>query len=125
MAKNQTNLNTAAERLRWKAMKRVGFWLQVKADRLDEYKERHQNVWPEMLDALREAGWHNYSLFLREDGLLFGYVETDDLPSIVAAMSNQEVNHRWQEEMASFFETTEGRAPDKSFIQLEEVFHLD
>jgi len=52
--------------------------LQVKPDRLEEYKERHRNVWPEMQAALRETGWNNYSLFLRSDGLLVGYLETED-----------------------------------------------
>ena len=48
-------------------MERVCFLLKVKPEKLDEYKERHKAVWPEMLQALREAGWHNYSIFLRED----------------------------------------------------------
>jgi L-rhamnose mutarotase len=106
-------------------MARVGFYLQVKADRLDEYRERHREVWPDMLAALRETGWRNYSLFLREDGLLFGYVELDDLDAAVAAMSEREVNARWQAEMAPFFEQLDGRRPDEGFIRLEEVFHLD
>ena len=50
-----------------------------KPDRLEEYRARHAAVWPEMLHALPDTGWHNYSLFLREDGLLIGYLETDDL----------------------------------------------
>lgn len=49
---------------------RICFCLQVKTDRLEEYKARHQAVWPEMLEALRAEGWRNYSLFLRDDGLL-------------------------------------------------------
>ena len=56
----------------------VGFLLKVKPHMMDEYKRRHAEVWPEMLAALSETGWHNYSLFMREDGLLFGYVETPD-----------------------------------------------
>jgi L-rhamnose mutarotase len=51
-------------------MQRVCCLLKVKKDRIEEYKERHKAVWPEMLQALRETGWHNYSLFLPEDGLL-------------------------------------------------------
>ena len=58
-------------------MKRVGFQFKVRQDRLAEYKEHHKQVWPEMLAALRETGWQNYTLFLREDGLIFGYFETD------------------------------------------------
>jgi L-rhamnose mutarotase len=105
--------------------KRVGFYLRVRAERLEEYKQRHRHVWPDMLEALRETGWRNYSLFLREDGLLFGYVELDDLDAAVAAMATKEVNARWQADMAPFFESLEGQRPDEGFIQLEEVFHLD
>ena len=65
-------------------MQRICFVLQVKADRLKEYKERHRAVWPEMLDALRETGWTNYSLFLRSDGLLVGYLETQDFDPVPA-----------------------------------------
>ena len=75
-------------------MQRVGFVLKVKADRLEEYKKRHEQVWPEMLDVLRETGWNNYSLFLREDGLLFGYLETPDFDKALASMAEKEVNGR-------------------------------
>jgi L-rhamnose mutarotase len=106
-------------------MERVGFVLKVKADRLEEYRQRHKQVWPEMLEALRETGWHNYSLFLREDGLLFGYLETPDFSQALAGMAELEVNARWQAEMAPFFESLEGRRPDEGLLRLEEVFHLD
>ena len=106
-------------------MDRVCFLLRVDPERLDEYKERHRNVWPEMRDALREAGWRNYSLFLRPDGLLIGYVEVEpDLETAVARMEATEVNARWQAEMAEFFELPSGARPDTGLVQLEEVFHL-
>ncbi|WP_228386256.1 L-rhamnose mutarotase [Ornithinicoccus halotolerans] len=104
---------------------RVCFQLQVRPDRIEEYKERHRQVWPEMQQALRETGWHNYSLFLREDGLLIGYFETPSLPDAVAGMAAREVNARWQAEMAAFFEDLDGATPDTGFLRLEEVFHLD
>lgn len=106
-------------------MQRVGFVLKVKQDRLAQYKVRHQQVWPEMLEALRETGWHNYSLFLREDGLLFGYLETPDFEKALAGMAGKEVNARWQADMAPFFESLEGRRPDEGLLQLEEIFHLE
>ena len=106
-------------------MERVGFVLKVRQARLDEYKLRHEHVWPEMLDALRQTGWRNYSLFLREDGLLFGYLETEDFAAALASMAATDVNRRWQEEMAPFFEGLEGRAADEGLVRLEEVFHLD
>jgi len=106
-------------------MERVAFLLQVRADRLDEYKARHGAVWPEMLDALSASGWRNYSLFAREDGLLFGYLETDDFEAAQRAMEATDVNARWQAEMAGFFELAGGERPDTGLLRLEEVFHLD
>jgi len=105
-------------------MKRIGFSLKVKKDKLEEYKKHHQNVWPEMLDALRETGWHNYSIFIRGDGLLFGYLETEESLQVAQAkMAAREVNARWQEFMAPYFEVN--ARPDENFLELEEIFHLD
>ena len=106
-------------------MERVCFLLQVRADRLDAYKARHREVWPDMLAALRQAGWANYSLFLRDDGLLVGYVESADFAAAQAAMARTEVNARWQASMAEFFELPSEERPDTGFERLEEVFHLD
>jgi L-rhamnose mutarotase len=78
-----------------------------------------------MQAALRESGWQNYSLYLREDGLLFGYLETPDFEAARTAMARTEVNARWQAEMAPFFEQLEGQRPDEGLALLEEVFHLD
>lgn len=103
-------------------MKRVCFTLQVKPERLDEYKRRHAAVWPQMLAALRDTGWHDYSLFLREDGLLVGYLMTEDFDAALASMDATEINARWQAEMAEFFEV--GR-PDQAMHVLTEVFNLD
>ena len=94
-------------------MQRVCFVLQVKPERLEEYKQRHRTVWPEMLAALRESGWHNYSLFLRGDGLLIGYLETDDFERARAGMAQREVNERWQRQMGSFFVQPDGALPDR------------
>ena len=107
-------------------MNRVGFILKVKPDRLEEYKRQHEQVWPAMLQALRDAGWHNYSLFVRDDGLLFGYFETPDgLAAAQARMAATEVNTRWQQFMAPFFESSDNARPDDMFLELTEIFHLD
>jgi L-rhamnose mutarotase len=100
-------------------MERVCFNVQVRVNRLDEYRERHRAVWPEMLAALSAAGWSNYSLFLRSDGLLIGYLETEDFAAAQRAMEETDVNARWQAEMAPFFER------ELEFERVEEVFHLD
>jgi L-rhamnose mutarotase len=104
---------------------RVCFQLQVKPGRIAEYRERHAAVWPEMLRALADTGWHNYSLFLRPDGLLIGYFETPSLEQAQAGMAATEVNARWQAEMGEFFSDLEGRAPDEGFLVLDEIFHLE
>ncbi|MGB0098644.1 MAG: L-rhamnose mutarotase [Nocardioides sp.] len=107
-------------------MPRVCFQLQVKRDRMAEYRQRHAEVWPEMLEALHATGWHNYSLFLGEDGLLIGYFETPvSVTAAQAAMAGTEVNGRWQAEMGEFFEELGGRAPDEGLLVLQEVFHLE
>ncbi len=105
-------------------MARYCFCLQVRPDRITEYMQRHQAVWPGMLRALESTGWRNYSLFIRHDGLLVGYVEADDLKAAQSAMSALDVNTRWQAEMAAFFTGINGRPPDESFRLLTEVFHL-
>jgi len=105
-------------------VQRICFLLQVKPDRLAEYKERHQRVWPEMREALSKTGWHNYSLFLRDDGLLIGYLETPDFEKARQGMEALEINARWQEEMQPFFAAPTGR-PDENMMPLPEVFHLD
>jgi L-rhamnose mutarotase len=103
-------------------VRRVCFTLQVRPDRLEEYRRRHARVWPEMLAALRDTGWHDYSLFLRDDGLLVGSLLTDDFDAALAAMGATDVNARWQAEMAEFFES--GR-PDQHMHVLTEVFNLE
>lgn len=108
-------------------MQRVCFTLRVRPERLAEYRERHAAVWPEMRAALTEAGWGNYSLFLREDGLLVGYLETEDFEAARAAMDATAVNARWQAEMADFFDlpgAAAGGAPDAAMRPLPEIFHL-
>lgn len=107
-----------------KPMERVCFLLKVKKEKIEEYKERHRNVWPEMLQALHETGWHNYSIFLRDDGLFVGYFETPDYKAALAGMEKREVNARWQAEMKEFFEALDGKRPDESFQRLEQVFFL-
>lgn len=106
-------------------MQRVCFILQVRPECISEYKERHRAVWPEMQRALRETGWCNYSLFLREDGLLVGYLETDDFDRARDAMAQREVNRRWQQEMTPYFTNPPGVSPDRAMAPLEEIFHLD
>lgn len=105
-------------------MPRVCFQLQVKPDRLTEYRDRHAAVWPDMLRAIADSGRHNYSLFLREDGLLIGYFETESVEESQAALANDPRTAEWEAEMAGFFVSLDGR-PDQAALQLTEIFNLE
>ena len=107
-------------------MKRIGFLLKVRPDKLAEYKARHQAVWPEMQAALRRHGWHNYSLFMRPDGLVFGYFETpESLQAAQAGMALEAINDRWQDLMAPFFEGVGTAHADQMMEVLEPIFFLE
>jgi L-rhamnose mutarotase len=106
-------------------MERVCFLGQIRPDRLEEYRARHQEVWPEMTRALQEAGWANYTLFLTDDGLLIGYLETDDYAAAQQGMAQTDVNARWQAEMQPYFADLGELRPDEGFRRVAEIFHLD
>jgi L-rhamnose mutarotase len=79
-----------------------------------------------MLAALQRTGWRNYSLFLREVGLLFGYFETPkSLKAAQEGMAKEKINAKWQAMMAPYFEALDELHPDEGMFELEEIFHLD
>lgn len=106
-------------------MRRVCFTLQVSPDHVAEYRRRHAAVWPEMLLALRDAGWQDYSLFIRDDGLVVGYFVTGDLEAAQSAMDGTSVNRRWQAEMAPFFVGLSAGRADQEMNVLEQIFNLE
>lgn len=107
-------------------MKRIGFVLKVKREKIAEYTEHHKRVWPEMQDALRRTGWRNYSLFMRDDGTLFGYFETPGtFQDALNGMGKEAINAKWQAFMAPYFESVSGAHADKMMEEVVEVFHLD
>lgn len=103
---------------------RVCFQMQVKPDRLEEYALRHAAVWPEMLEAIEDSGRSNYSLFLREDGLLIGYYETEDDEAAQRALEQDPRTAEWEAQMTDFFVSSAGR-PDQEAPRLSEVFNLE
>ena len=107
-------------------MKRVGFQLKVRQDQMEAYIEHHRNVWPEMKRALTRHGWRNYSLYISNDGTLFGYFEAStSFGDSLKGMSTENINKEWQDLMSPFFEIPEGAAADEMMFELQEVFHLD
>lgn len=97
--------------------------MAIKPGHEEEYRRRHQAVWPEMLAALREAGCQNYSIYAQ--GLdLFAYMEVESFSRFLAAMEESPANQRWQAFMSDILESNADPATHFPF-HLEEVFHLD
>jgi L-rhamnose mutarotase len=105
-------------------MQRVCFTLRVRPERLDEYLERHDPVWPEMLREISASGRRNYSLFHAGGGLLIGYFETDDLEGSQSYLAASEVAARWEADMVHFLDTGGARA-DQGFVAFPEIFNLE
>lgn len=105
-----------------KKLKRACFVLQLRKNKIAAYKRWHKRVWPAQLALLRKAGWHNFSIFVRDDGLLIGYVETPSFPKALADIARNPVNVKWQKIMAGLFATS--KRPDEAMKPLPEVFHL-
>jgi L-rhamnose mutarotase len=105
-------------------VQRIGFLIKVKANRLAEYKQHHEHVWPDLLAELKRAGMRNYSLWLRPDGLEFGYLECDDWQSTCAYLAKSEVHTRWQKFMADFLETPNDSGQGGQPVQMLEMSFL-
>lgn len=75
-------------------MAQYAWMLEVRPGYEEEYKRRHEEIWPEMVEALKEAGIRNYTIF-RHGLTLFGFFETDDLEKTQAYLAKSETNRRW------------------------------
>ena len=97
--------------------------MRVKAGSEQEYRRRHEAVWPEMLRALKDAGCSNYSIYMKGQDL-FAYLEVGDFESFKRQMSSNADAQRWEEQMAPIMERA--IQPKTGFHEvLPEVFHLD
>jgi L-rhamnose mutarotase len=104
-------------------VERVAFTMRLQPGAEAEYRERHANVWPEMLDALKAAGCSNYCIYLL-DQTLIGVFDVEDFDHFRAFMASQPVNDRWQADMARLIDPCTD--PATGFHRrLEEVFRLD
>ena len=107
-------------------MERVTFLLGIKPGNEAEYKRRHDEIWPEMVEALTQAGARNYSIFFDSDGTRqFAYLEAEpDFETFVQRINSDPVNARWQEHMKDILRVTIDPASNWP-TRLEEAFHLD
>lgn len=104
-------------------MKRIAQVMYLHANCYDEYQKRHQHLFPEMQQALKNAGARNYSIFLnRENGQLFAYLEVDDVATY-QKIAYTAAAQKWWKYMAPLMETNTDKSPVT--LDLDEVFHLD
>lgn len=104
-------------------MERICFTFEIYEGKQEEYKKRHDEIWPELVDALKECGFKNYTIFRR--GLnVVGYLEVHpDKETAFSKLSHYEVNNKW----SKWFEDVIVNLTDSqgNLMNLNEVWHLD
>ena len=111
-------------------MTRHGQVIGVKPEKLEEYKEYHAAVWPEILDKIRDCNIRNYSIYYKNVNgipLLFAYFEYvgDDFEGDMAKMAADPKTQEWWDIMMPMQEPIETRAEGEWWAEMEEVFHTD
>ena len=103
-------------------MDRVAFKMKLFPGFEQEYKKRHDEIWPDLVHLLKDAGIEDYSIFLDEEtNSLFGVLKIDE-PRKLDNLPTQEVMQRWWTYMADIMESNEDHSPVS--VPLKEVFFL-
>jgi L-rhamnose mutarotase len=107
-------------------MQRYGNVIKLKAEKLDEYKKLHANVWPDVLKMIRECNIRNYSIYYK-DGFLFSYFEYhgDDFAADMKKMAADPQTHAWWKLTDPCQEPLETRKAGEWWAGMEEFFHTD
>jgi L-rhamnose mutarotase len=103
-------------------MPRIAFKMKLNRGCEEEYKKRHDVLWPELKQLLKAAGVNRYSIFLdRETNILFGVMNADN-PAAMEKLPSEEVMKKWWAHMKDIMESHADNSPVS--IPLEEVFYL-
>jgi L-rhamnose mutarotase len=103
-------------------MNRIAFKMKLFPGMEKEYKERHDAIWDDLRDLLKETGIHNFSIFLdTETNTLFAYLEAEDVARL-ESLPGHPVQQKWWTYMRDIMDTNEDHSPVQ--IKLQEVFHL-
>jgi L-rhamnose mutarotase len=107
-------------------MMRVGSVLQLRPEKLEEYKKYHQEVWPEVLKIIRDHHITNYSIFYRK-GMLFSYFEYlgDDFDGDMAKIQAHPKTKEWNAVMNPMQIPMPDRKPDEWWSVMEPVFYME
>ena len=98
------------------------FKMQLKPGVVAEYRKRHDEIWPELADAIRAAGISDYSIFLDEETLTLFAVQKQSEPNTASELPDLPIVRKWWDSMAPLMEVN----PDNSPVTagLRQVFHL-
>lgn len=103
-------------------MQRIAFIMKLHKGFEEEYKKRHDAIWPELRDLLKQTGIEDYSIFLDEaSGNLYGYLRVADRAAM-DELSKHPVMQRWWEYMKDIMEVHADASPVR--IPLKEVFYM-
>lgn len=104
-------------------MQRRAFKMYLHPGQAEAYKRRHDAIWPELTDLLKEAGVEDYSIFLDEDtNILFGVLKTSK-PAALDALPSKDIMQRWWAYMCDIMDAKPDNEPVT--VPLKEVFHMD
>jgi len=109
-------------------MYRIGQIFHIRPEMKEEYKIDHDNIWPELVEVIKQEGIKTYSIFFRKDGTLFSYIEVENLEDYLKnakKFAKSEVSLRWEKCMKKYFVETNEDTGAPVMEGLEEVFHLD
>ena len=107
-------------------MQRFGMVVKVRPEKLEEYKQLHADVWPDVLRIISDGNIRNYSIY-HKDGYLFSYFEYvgDDFEADMAKMAADPTTQKWWAVCKPCQEPLETRAEGEWWADMEEVFHCD
>ncbi|WP_066190055.1 MULTISPECIES: L-rhamnose mutarotase [Gracilibacillus] len=104
-------------------MIKKGFVMEVYPDMHEEYQKRHEEIWPEMVEAIQAHGGRNYSIFLEKTThQLFGYIEIESEDKW-QQLAKTDINQKWWEYMEPVMKTNPDNSPVTTNLKL--VFHLE
>ena len=107
-------------------IKRVGSVIGIKPDKLEEYKELHAKVWPEVNAILTDCNIHNYSIYYK-DGFLFSYFEYTGInyEKDMKKMADNPVTKKWWKLTDPLQVPLDSRKDGEWWAEMEEVYHLE
>jgi len=106
-------------------MRRKAFIFKIKPELKDEFKKDHDNIWPEVIKVMKDAGERNLSINFRKDGTLFVYLEIDDSVKASPTPKSADINDRWGKHLERYFVKDDSSVAGPEIEMLEELFHVD